>query len=84
MPAARPYTIIVSEFFHHGEIHPDGKNVIVTTQNRLVPMRILQLGAGDFCRLAFQTIAGQSEYDIFYGGDPPTEKAPPWTCRACA
>ena len=44
-------------------------------------MRILQLGPGDFCRLAFQTVAGQSEYDIFYGGDPPTEKAPPWTCR---
>ena len=81
VPAGKPYTIVVSEFFHHGEIHPDGKNVVVTTQNRLVPMRILQLGAGDFCRLAFQTVAGQSEYEIFYGGDPPTEKVPSWTCR---
>jgi TolA-binding protein len=81
VPAGKSYAIVVTEFFHQGEIHPDGRNVAVITQNRLVPMRILQLGPGDFCRLAFQPVAGQLEYDVFYGGDPPTEKAPPWTCR---
>jgi hypothetical protein len=82
VPAGKPYTIIVSEFLHHGEIRPDGRNVVVSAQNRqLVPMRILQLGPGDFCRLAFQTVSGQLEYNIFYGGDPPTEKPPPWSCR---
>ncbi len=82
VPAGKPYTIVVSEFFHHGEIRPDGRNVVVAAGNKeLVPMRILQLGPGDVCRLAFQTVAGQSEYDIFYGGDPPTEKTPPWSCR---
>lgn len=79
--ANKPYAIVVTEFLHHGEIHPDGKNVVVMAQNKLVPMRILQLGPGDFCRLAFQTIPGQSEYDVFYGGDPPTENTPDWTCR---
>lgn len=82
VPAAKSYTIIVTEFYHQGEIRPDGRNVVVVAQNKeLVPMRVLQLGPGDFCRLAFQTIAGQSEYDIFYGGDPPREKSPSWTCR---
>ncbi len=82
VPAGKPYTIVVTEFFHHGEIRPDGRNVVVVAQNKeLVPMRVLQLGPGDFCRLAFQTVAGQSAYEIFYGGDPPTEKSPPWSCR---
>ena len=44
-------------------------------------MRVLQLGPGDFCRLAFQPVRGQSEYEILYGGDPPTEALPPWTAR---
>jgi len=79
VPAGKQYTVIVTEFFHHGEIHPDGKNVVVMAQNRPAPMRVLQVGPGDFCRIAFQPIQGQSEYDIYYGGDPPTEKSPPWT-----
>jgi PKD repeat protein/predicted negative regulator of RcsB-dependent stress response len=81
VPAGKPYTIVVSEFFHHGEIRADGKNVLVTAQNRPVPMRVLQLGPDDVCRLAFQTVPGQSEYDIFYGGDGSAEKPPPWTAR---
>ena len=48
------------QFFHHGEIAADGRNVVVCTRkDQLVPTRILQLGPGDFCRLAFQTIPGQ-------------------------
>ncbi len=82
VPAGKPYTIVVTEFYHHGEIRPDGRNVVVVAQNKeLVPLRVLQVGPGDFCRLAFQTIAGQSAYEILYGGEPSTEKAPPWTCR---
>lgn len=81
VPAGKAYSIVVTEFYHHGEIRPDGRNVVVITQNRLVPMRVLQLGPGDFCRLAFQTLPGQSEYGIFYGGEPPNEKSPAWTCR---
>lgn len=80
VPAAKAYTVVVTEFFHHGEIQPDGQNVVVAAQNKgLVPMRVLQLGPGDICRLAFQPIAGQTEYEILYGGDPPSEKSPPWT-----
>ena len=82
LPGGRTCAVVVTDFFHHGEITPDGRNVLVSAKNReLVPMRLLQLGPGDFCRLAFQTVRGQAEYEVFYGGDPPTEALPPWTNR---
>jgi PKD repeat protein len=75
--------VMVTEFYHHGEIAPDGRNMVVVARNqKLVPVRVLQLGPGDFCRLAFQTISGQSSYEILYGGNPPKEgTVPPWTNR---
>lgn len=82
LPAGKSYPVVVTEFLHHGQIRPDGKNVAVFSRNqRRVALRILQLGPGDFCRLAFQTLPAQREYDVFYGGDPPNEEAPPWTNR---
>jgi TolA-binding protein len=33
-----------------------------------VPTRVLQLGPGDFCRLAFQP-SGGGDYEVFYGGE---------------
>lgn len=79
--SGKSFNAVVTEFYHHGQIAPDGRNVIVAAKNQLVPCRVLQLGPGDFCRLAFQTVKGQSEYDILYGGDPPTEQMPAWTCQ---
>ena len=82
IPAEKSYAVVVTMFFHHGEIRADGKNVVVSARNRtLVPIRVLQLGPGDVCRLAFQPIQGQRDYDIFYGGPPPEEPLPPWTSR---
>jgi tetratricopeptide (TPR) repeat protein len=80
LPGGKNYSIVVVEFLHHGEINANGRNVIVAAQNKqLVPLRILQLGPGDFCRLAFQTIKGQSDYGVFYGGEPPRDNPPEWT-----
>lgn len=76
--------IIVVEMFHHGEINAEGTNVLVMSSgtNKVVPTRVLQVGPGDFCRLAFQTVAGQSNYDIYYGGEPPEAGSiPGWTTR---
>ncbi len=82
VPARKTYTAVVVEFLHHGEIRPDGRNVLVAARNKkAAPFRVLQVGPGDFCRLAFQTIKGQSAYDVFYGGDPPRDEPPAWTCR---
>jgi tetratricopeptide (TPR) repeat protein len=79
IPAGKSYGVVVTEFLHHGEIATDGKNVLVASQNKVVPSRVLQVGPGDFCRLAFQPIRGQSEYDILYGGKPSGEPPPAWT-----
>jgi tetratricopeptide (TPR) repeat protein len=76
--------IIVVEFYHHGLINAEGSNVLVVCRgtNKVVPTRILQLGPGDFCRLAFETTSGQTVYEIFYGGNPPDSGSiPAWTNR---
>ncbi|MFH1266988.1 MAG: PKD domain-containing protein [Planctomycetota bacterium] len=83
VPKDQKYSVVVVQFFHHGQISPDGKNVVVSTSARgqkLVPARVLQLGPGDYCRLAFQTVRGQFSYEVLYGGEPPQEEAvPAWT-----
>ncbi|MBN2216031.1 MAG: PKD domain-containing protein [Pirellulales bacterium] len=73
--------VVVVEFLHHGQIAADGRNVAVAAKNREpAPVRVLQVGPGDFCRLAFETIPRQTRYTIFYGGEPPDAKRlPPWT-----
>ncbi len=77
--------VMVVEFLHQALIRggddASAGNVVVTTKsNRLVPVRILQLGPGDFCRLAFETISGKNVYEIYYGGQPPKkELLPKWT-----
>ncbi len=83
VPAGSKDTIIVTQFFHHGQITADGRNVVVSTQQqKLVPCRVLQLGPGDFCRLAFLPAAGQTNYEIFYGGPAPeTAAVPAWNTR---
>jgi len=84
VPSDAKYSVVVTQFFHHGEIAPDGRNVVVLTQDgKPVPTRVLQLGPGDYCRLAFETLAAQRHYEIYYGGDSPAEgEAPPWTNTA--
>jgi TolA-binding protein len=79
-PDRKPSAVVI-EFFHHGQINPDGRNVVVAAKTQLAPCRVLQLGPGDFCRLAFQPVKGQLEYDVLYGGDPPKEPVPAWTCQ---
>lgn len=81
LPSEFTGSIVVSQFFHHGQIDSDGANVLVFSKNRkAVPTRVLQVGPGDYCRLAFQTTPSQRDYEIFYGGEPPaTEAVLPWT-----
>lgn len=83
IPPDKKFSVVVTEFYHHGEIAPDRRNlVVVTSDDKPVPVRILQFGPGDFCRVAFQTVEGEQSYRILYGGDPPAEgQVPPWTNR---
>lgn len=81
VPAGKQYAVIVTQFFHHGELHEDCRNLAVFPKGatKPVPTRVLQNGPGDFCRVAFQTVEGQSQYEVLYGGEPTTEAMPPWT-----
>jgi PKD repeat protein len=82
IPPGKSFAIVVTQFLHHGEIRDDGRNVAVFPKNnsKPVPMRLLQNGPGDFCRIAFQVIEGQNVYEILYGGEPLKDDAlPPWT-----
>lgn len=75
-------TIGVVEFYHHGQIDPQGKNVVVAAGNDVLPTRVLQLGPGDFCRLAFQITTPRGPFEILYGGSPfPDERRPAWTAQ---
>jgi PKD repeat protein len=83
IPAESRFSVVVVEFFHHGEIRPDGKNVLAATERlKPLPTRVLQLGPGDFCRVAFQTALPETDYLILYGGNPPDPASvPAWTSR---
>ncbi len=75
-------TIAVVEFYHHGQIDPQGKNFIVAAGSEVLPVRILQMGPGDFCRLAFQITSGRGPFEILYGGSPfPDDRRPKWTAQ---
>ncbi|MDR2441581.1 MAG: outer membrane protein assembly factor BamD [Planctomycetaceae bacterium] len=88
-------TVIVTQFLHQGlinlvsknidsRVENAGKTVLVTTRSKKpVPFKILQLGPGDFCRLAIQTEEKTSSYNIYYGlpadKSPNNIQVPTWT-----
>jgi tetratricopeptide (TPR) repeat protein len=74
--------VVVTEFFTQGKLQADGGDLAVYGGSHPVPWRVLQVGPGDFCRVAFQTVRGQKTYTVFYGGPAPAEKVPPWTATA--
>ena len=82
LPAGKGLAIAVTQFYHHGELRGDGRNLAVFPKNlaKPVPSRLLQNGPGDFCRVAFQVAEGHGAYEILYGGEPlPADALPPWT-----
>ncbi len=75
--------VIVAEFFSHGALTIDTNQVVVYSSKELVPAKMMQRGPGDFARIAFQTLADESRYYVYYGGrvtKPIT--IPEWTSRS--
>jgi tetratricopeptide (TPR) repeat protein len=74
--------VVMTEFFTMGELDPKAPNLSVQDSRRnAVPCKILQVGPGDVCRIAFQTIPKQTLYRISYGKGP-AEVSPVWTASA--
>lgn len=86
-------TILVTSFLHEGLISLDekpdplsanhGKTVLVLNKRKKpVPFRVLQLGPGDYCRLAIQLEERTTGYLIYYGTDTPKQlEVPAWSCE---
>ena len=72
-----PPIVIVTEFFTHGDLQPDAANLAVFDRNGPVPWRVLQIGPGDFCRVAFVPTSRQTNFQIYYGGDSSAKVDPP-------
>jgi len=82
VPTTAGYIVAVCEFFHQGLVNADGQNVVVCRRGgKPVPTRVLQVGPGDSCRVAFQLEAGQGDYEIVYGGENLRDPPPPWTAQ---
>jgi len=81
--AAAVPEVVVTEFFTHGELDEKARGLAVF-DGRLnpVPWRVLQVGPGDFCRVAFQTVPKERLYKICYGAKGRTTKSPDWTSSA--
>lgn len=79
--------IAIVEFLHHGLIQLAKPNdltsvnlAVVAKNGNVAPVRLLQLGPGDFCRIAFEPLARQTNYEIYYGGASPSPALlPKWS-----
>jgi TolA-binding protein len=75
--------IVMTEFFTHGELGEGAKGLaVLDSRLNTVPWRVLQVGPGDFCRIAFQTVPKERHYRICYGGDAASAKSPAWSSSA--
>ena len=68
----------VCTFFHGGMARPDGSDIRVAVRGRqLVGHRVLQMGPGDLCRVAFAANREETRYYIYYG-NPKSPAPEPW------
>ncbi len=90
--AALKCPVLVTAFLHEGLIDLDSKTdpcaenagktvIVVDKKKKVVPFRVLQLGPGDFCRIAIQAEEKNNEYTVYYGcaGAVTPIDVPPWT-----
>ena len=71
--------VAVCAFFTGGLAKPDASDVRVAAGGRqLVNFRLLQVGPGDFVRLALETTGGESRYYVYYGNPKAEAPAKPW------
>ena len=66
--------VCVVTFPTAGYLKPDGSDVRVATRGDTVHHKVLSVGPGDFCTLAFEMVSGVSTYDVYYGN--PSASAP--------
>ncbi|MBM4093469.1 MAG: PKD domain-containing protein [Planctomycetes bacterium] len=71
--------VVTTDFFAHGQLAGENPAVTVYARGERVPSRVLQVGPGDFCRVAFQTRKSEPSYQVYYGGDATAAEPLTWT-----
>ncbi|MDR0869281.1 MAG: hypothetical protein LBN39_00665, partial [Planctomycetaceae bacterium] len=87
--------VVVTPFLHQGLVNLTAKNADPRTENagksvlvtnrakKPVPFRILQLGPGDYCRIAIQNDGKANGFTVYYGvpadKQPNEVNVPEWT-----
>ena len=72
----------VVTFHHGGHIAADGRDVrVVTSRGRVVPHRILMMGPGDRCRIAFALRPDVPTYYVYFGNPKAEPSEPPLDIR---
>jgi len=70
--------VVVCAFYSGGMIQADGSDIRVAVRGRrLVPHRVLQIGPGDFVRVAFAATPDAERYYVYYG-NPKAGRPEPW------
>jgi hypothetical protein len=68
----------VVAFYSGGLAKPDGSDIRVAVKGKqLTPHRVLQVGPGDFFRVAFMAVPGETKYYVYYG-NPKAAPPEPW------
>ena len=71
----------VCTFFHGGLAKSDGSDIRVAVRGRqLVGHRVIQMGPGDLCRVAFAANKDDTRYYIYYG-NPKAPAPEPWEAQ---
>jgi len=78
-PARHPGSeVAVCTFLHGGLAKPDGSDVRVAVRGRqLVGHRVICMGPGDLCRVAFAAASAETRYYVYYG-NPKAPPPDPW------
>jgi len=70
--------VVAASFYSGGLVKPGGADIRVAVKGtQLIPHRVLQVGPGDFVRVAFEAPAAETRFFIYYG-NPKADPPKPW------
>ncbi len=71
--------VVTADFYAHGQLTGEDPPVTAYARAQPVPVRVLQVGPGDYCRVALQPRQGETDYQVYYGGTKSRRAAPEWS-----
>lgn len=75
------HDVAVVDFLTGGQTQPDGRDVRVIGRREERPAKVLMIGPGDRCRVAFEMLPGVTTYHVYYGNPKADRPAGNWEPR---